>query len=70
MNTETEFLSSLDFNNTRDLLVGGGESCSSFFEECGDYKIALILLVILVIVLFMKYRKERRALKQYRLKHQ
>ena len=28
------------------------------------------IIVILVIVLFMKYRKERRALKQYRLKHQ
>ncbi len=63
--TETENLISLDFNSAKDM-IGGGADCFSFFEECGDYKIAIILLVILLVVLFMKYRKERRAMRQYR----
>lgn len=58
--TESDNLISLDFQNYRELVGGDGESCSSFFKECGDYKIAIILLAILLVILFMKYRKERR----------
>jgi len=55
---DTDTLVSLDFQNYRDLV--GGDNCSTFFEECGDYKIAIILLCVLLFILFMKYRRERR----------
>ena len=53
----TDSLVSLDFQNYREL-VGG--DCSSFFQECGDYKVAIILLCVLLFILYMKYRRERR----------
>jgi len=57
--TDTENLVSLDFNNYREL-SGGDGSCMSFFNECGDYKLAVILLILLLVILYMRYRKERR----------
>jgi hypothetical protein len=59
---DTDTLVSLDFHNYRELV--GGDGCSSFFEECGDYKVAIILLVVLIFILFMKYKRERRRLQK------
>ena len=40
--TESDNLISLDFQNYRELIGGGGDdSCYSFFRECGDFSLCI-----------------------------
>ncbi len=54
---DIDSLETLDFKNYRELIGG---DCINFFDKCGNYKIAILLLCFLLFILYNKYRRERR----------